>query len=100
MLLKRLWDLYVRLARRPWQIWGGCTDPELSRYVMDYAFGWLDNPCAVPELGLSVTELKKAFMAHLPECRRCQEGVRLWQAPLTSTSVSHMLVEADEHKIH
>lgn len=79
MLWTRLVSFYKQIAHQPWQCWGGCTDPGLSRYAMDYALGWLDHPEAVPELAERAAELRAAFAAHLPQCRRCQEQVHFWQ---------------------
>ncbi len=80
MVLQRLRAVYIRFFRQPWEWWGGCTNPDLSRYVMDYALGWLDDAHPIPELAAQAHDLKTAFANHLKDCRRCQEKVRIWQA--------------------
>ncbi|MBI1746317.1 MAG: hypothetical protein HYR55_06980 [Acidobacteria bacterium] len=82
MLWNRLLHWCNRFVQQPWQWWGGCTDPDLSRYIMDYAFGWLDNPRAVPELAAKAHELKAALDAHITGCRQCQENLASWRTTL------------------
>ena len=92
-MIDQLRALYKHWAHRPWQSWGGCSDPELSRYLMDYAFGWLDRPEAAPELAEKAYELKRALEEHLRQCPRCPENLRPWQTPVETWEPVPELVE-------